>query len=91
MKKSIIDKINNYLRKRPVLRAYVFGSFARNDSDENSDIDIIVELDYSQPIGLEFVEMQLDLQEILDCKVDLLSSNAISKYIQPLIDKENRR
>ena len=88
MKKSLIEKIKNYLRGKPVLKAYIFGSIARNESEENSDIDILVELDYSQGIGLEFVEMQLDLEDILDCNVDLLSSNAISKYIRPFIDKD---
>jgi predicted nucleotidyltransferase len=58
MKKSLIDKIKKYLKEKPVLRAYIFGSFARNELEENSDIDILVELDYSQSIGLEFVEMQ---------------------------------
>ena len=88
MKKSLIEKIKNYLRGKPVLKAYIFGSVARNESEGNSDIDILVELDYSQGIGLEFVEMQLDLEDILDCNVDLLSSNAISKYIRPFIDKD---
>jgi len=88
MKKSLIEKIKKYLKQKPVLKAYIFGSVARNESEENSDIDILVELDYSQSIGLEFIEMQLDLEEILDLKVDLLSSNAISKYIRPFIDKD---
>lgn len=88
MKKSLSDKIIDYFSKKPVLKAYIFGSIARNESEENSDIDIMVELDYSQSIGLEFIEMQLDLEEILDRKVDLLSSNAISKYIRPFIDKD---
>jgi predicted nucleotidyltransferase len=88
MKKSLIEKIKKYLKEKPVLRAYIFGSVSRNESEKDSDIDILVELDYSQSIGLEFVEMQLDLEEILHLKVDLLSSNAISKYIKPFIDKD---
>jgi predicted nucleotidyltransferase len=88
MKKSISNKLSDYFRKKPVLKAYIFGSVIRNEDDEKSDIDILVELDYSQSIGLEFVEMKLDLEEILNRKVDLLSSNAISKYIRPFIDKD---
>ncbi len=88
MKKSLIEKIKKYLKEKPVLRTYIFGSVSRNESEKDSDIDILVELDYSQSIGLEFVEMQLDLEEILDLKVDLLSSNAISKYIKPFIEKD---
>ena len=70
------------------MRAYLFGSEARNESEENSDIDIMVELDYSRPIGLEFVKMQLELEELLNKKVDLLSSKGISKYIEPFVNQD---
>lgn len=88
LSKSNLQKIKNYFKDKPVKKAYLFGSYSRNSADENSDLDIIVELDYSQHIGLKFVKMQLDLQEILQTKVDLLSEKAISKYIRPYIDNE---
>lgn len=83
-------RIRDYFRNKPVLRAYLFGSEARNESYNNSDIDIMVELDYSTPIGLEFVNMQIELEELLNKKVDLLSSRGISKYIQPYIDQDKK-
>ena len=88
LNKSNLQKIKNYFKDKPVKKAYLFGSFSRNSADEDSDLDILVELDYSQHIGLKFVKMQLDLQEILQTKVDLLSEKAISKYIRPYIDNE---
>jgi uncharacterized protein len=88
MEKNIKNQIKNFFRTKPVLRAYLFGSEARNESLENSDIDILVELDYTKPIGLEFVRMQLELEDLLNKKVDLLSSNGISKYIQPYINQD---
>jgi len=88
MELNIKNQINGFFKSKPVLRAYLFGSEARNESEENSDIDILVELDYSKPIGLEFVRMQLELEEILHKKVDLLSSRGISKYIQPYINQD---
>lgn len=86
--KSELQKIKNYFKDKPVKKAYLFGSYTRNSADEDSDLDILVELDYSQHIGLKFVKMQLDLQEILQTKVDLLSEKAISRYIRPYIDNE---
>lgn len=86
--KTFTTKIRNYFRDKPVLKAYIFGSYSRADADENSDIDILVELDYSRPIGLEFIGMQLDLQDLLNRKVDLLTEKAVSKYIKPYIDKD---
>jgi len=87
MDRNIKNQINHFFSSKPVLRAYLFGSEARNESEENSDIDIMVELDYSKPIGLEFVKMQLELEDLLNKKVDLLSSRGISKYIQPYINQ----
>ena len=83
-----ISEIGNYFKDKPVLRAYLFGSCARDEADDQSDIDILVELDYTRPIGLEFVRMQLDLQDLLNRQVDLLSQKAISKHIQPYIEQD---
>ena len=88
LEQSKLQNIKNYFRDKPVKKAYLFGSYSRNSADKISDVDILLELDYSQPIGLKFVKMQLDLQEILQTKVDLLSENAISKYVRPYIDNE---
>jgi predicted nucleotidyltransferase len=88
MNRDIKYQINHFFSSKPVLRAYLFGSEARNESEENSDIDIMVELDYSKPIGLEFVKMQLELEDLLNKKVDLVSSRGISKYIQPYINQD---
>lgn len=83
-----ISKIGNYFKDKPVLKAYLFGSCARDEADDQSDIDILVELDYAKPIGLEFVQMQLDLHDMLNRQVDLLSQKAIPKHIQPYIEQD---
>jgi hypothetical protein len=88
MDKNTINKIRRYFEDKPVIRAYVFGSHARNEETKESDIDILVELDYSQKIGMEFISMQIGLEELLNKKVDLVSANGISKYINPYIDKD---
>lgn len=83
-----IKLIKEYFKKKPVLNAFLFGSVARNQAYKDSDIDILIELDYSKPIGLEFVQMQLDLQDLLNSKVDLVSTKGLSKHIQPYIENE---
>lgn len=88
MNKEFKQKIADFLKNKPVKKAFVFGSAARNEDDEQSDIDILVELDYSKPIGLDFVRMKLELEDLLNKKVDLLTSNSISKHILPYIDSE---
>jgi uncharacterized protein len=85
-----IESIKNYFKTRPVLKAYLFGSYVRGMADNKSDIDILVDLDYSQKIGLQFIQMKFDLEKILNNEVDLVSSNGMSKYIKPLVDVEKR-
>ena len=69
LSKNQITLISDFFSKQPVLKAYLFGSYGRGVGNENSDIDLLVELDYTQPIGLEFIQMQIDLQELLSKKV----------------------
>ncbi|MFH0758102.1 MAG: nucleotidyltransferase domain-containing protein [Bacteroidota bacterium] len=59
---SQIEAIKSYFKTRPVLKAYLFGSYVRGEADAKSDIDILVDLDYSQSIGLQFIQMKLDLE-----------------------------
>lgn len=85
-----IESIKQYFKNRPVLKAYLFGSYVRGVADNESDIDILVDLDYNQRIGLQFIQMKLDLEKILNQKVDLVTSNGMSKYIKPIVDMEKR-
>jgi predicted nucleotidyltransferase len=83
-----IQIVRDYFSGQPVLKAYLFGSYSRDEADSNSDIDILIDLDYSKHIGLGFVTMQSDLQKRLQKKIDLVSSKGVSKYIKPFIDKD---
>jgi len=83
-----IGIISDYFKGKPVQKPFLFGSYARGKARKESDIDLLVELDYSKPIGLEFIQMQLDLEGLLDQKVDLVSANGLSKYIRPFVDAE---
>ncbi|MEO0090559.1 MAG: nucleotidyltransferase family protein [candidate division WOR-3 bacterium] len=61
----------------------IFGSYVRNEQNEKSDIDILVE--FSEPVGFEFFRLARFLEEILGTKVDLVTFDAIKpnrrKYI----------
>lgn len=83
-----ISILRSYFKDKPVFKAFVFGSYARGDADSGSDYDILVELDYSKKIGMEFIQMQIDLQELLKTNVDLVSDKSLSKYIRPFVDKD---
>lgn len=83
-----IKTIKLFFSGLPVKKAYLFGSYSRNEANENSDIDIMVELDHSTPIGMRFFSYGDELQSLLKKKVDIVSDEGISKYVKPYIDKE---
>ena len=85
-----IKTISDYFRNSPVLKAFLFGSFSREDALEDSDVDILVELDYTKHIGLGFVKMKIDLEDKLHKKIDLVSSNSISKHLLPFINNDKK-
>ena len=81
-----IKTIKDYFKDKPVLKAFLFGSYSRDEAFSESDVDILVELDYSKHIGLGFVSMKFDLEDKLHKKVDLISVNSVSKHLLPFIN-----
>jgi predicted nucleotidyltransferase len=69
------------LRKKYGVKAIgVFGSYARGEAVPESDIDIIVE--FSHPIGWEFVDLADELEEVLHHKVDIVIKNSLHPLIR---------
>ncbi len=90
MKLSIEDKLllQQFFIGRSIKKAYLFGSYARNDATKDSDLDILVELDHTQPIGMKFFAYQSELEDILHRKVDLVSDEGLSRHVRPFIDHD---
>lgn len=82
--------VSDYFRDKPVKRVYLFGSYARGEADENSDVDLLVDLDKTQKIGWIFFEWYQDLEETLNKKVDVVSSDGLSPRIAPFIETDKR-
>lgn len=80
--------LRHYFVNRPIRRAYVFGSYARKKAVVGSDLDILVELDHSEPIGMKFFGYRLELEELLKKKVDLVSADGLSRHVKPFVDKD---
>src|SRR5260370_37194006 len=73
---------------RTIKRAYVFVSYARHEAIKNNDLDILVELDHTKPIGMKFFNYQVELEDLLKKKVDLVSSEGLSRHVKPFVDRD---
>ena len=78
--------ISGFFEKKPVKKVWLFGSYARGEADENSDVDVLVEIDYKSLVGLEYFSWQEDLANKLKKKVDIVSVGWENKYIKPFLD-----
>lgn len=85
--KQLQKKITPILKKNDVVRASVFGSFARGEDKKGSDIDMLVE--FKEPKGMfHRIGLKYALEKILEKKVDLLTYNAINPLLKEYIYKD---
>jgi len=78
------DKIRSF----GVERLSIFGSFVTNNIKNDSDVDLLVEFDPAQKSYDNFIELSFYLEDILGRKVELVTPQALSKYIGPHILKQ---
>jgi predicted nucleotidyltransferase len=77
IKRILAEHKSEIREKYGVVIVGVFGSYARGEQKETSDVDIIVELE--RPIGLRFFELCDYLENILGTKVDVLTLSALKQ------------
>lgn len=65
----------------------LFGSVSRHEDKPDSDIDILVRLESGKSL-LDLVALKQDLEELLGCRVDVVTEDAVSPYIREQILKE---
>jgi predicted nucleotidyltransferase len=87
MNKADQDKIINICRRNDISMVGIFGSTARDDATESSDIDLFVKLSKPKSL-LSLVRLERNISEALGKKVDLLTEGAISPYLKDRILKE---
>ncbi|CAB3289243.1 DNA polymerase beta domain protein region [Methanocaldococcus lauensis] len=85
--REIKIKIIPILLKHGVKRASIFGSYARGEHKETSDVDILVEFGEGKSL-LDLVRLKYELEEVLGKKVDLLTYNSIHPLLKDRILKE---
>lgn len=72
--------------KFQVKKIGIFGSFARGEQSNNSDVDILVE--FYEPVGWEFFDLQDYLKTLLKRDVDLVTKKALKPQIKTVVLNE---
>jgi hypothetical protein len=81
MSTEMIETIREYFKTQPVLKAWIFGSFARGEETPESDVDILVVYDDSKPVGLmKIANMYVNLKKLLQREVDLVEEGTLLPF-----------
>jgi uncharacterized protein len=77
------------LKNAGIVRLSLFGSTARGDARPDSDVDLLAAFDNSRRISLlDIVGMELDITEMLGCKVDLIEEGTLKPRVQKSVEGE---
>ncbi len=89
---TVIERLRAHeaeLKAMGVARLSLFGSVARGEAGEGSDVDLAAEFDRSRPFGLfKFVELQDRLGELLGVKVDLVGEPIAKPRFRARVDQD---
>ena len=84
---EVQQKIIPILKRHGVLRAALFGSIISGKMKEDSDIDLLIELDQEKSL-LDLVALKLELEEVLGRKVDVVEYVSIHPLLKERILRE---
>ncbi len=88
---AMTRKIADYFKTQPVLKAWLFGSFARGEATPTSDVDILVVYDDAARVSLlTHAGMIVDLEEILQRPVDIVEDGTLLPFAVPSANRDKK-
>lgn len=87
---SALPKVQAYLRNQPIKKAWLFGSYSRGEETANSDVDILVEYDYSNGMVSLFKMggILMDLCDLFGRKVDLVDNDGLMQFARKSVEQD---
>ncbi len=85
--KIVAEKVVPALKRHGVVHASLFGSFARGDQNEDSDVDLLVAFELGRSL-LDLVALKLDLEQALGRAVDVVTRNALDPGVRDRVLQE---
>jgi len=80
------EKIVEICQRNDIEFCALFGSFARGEADEKSDIDLLVK--FSKPKGFDWLDAAFEIEDSLGKKVDLVTENGLSPHLREYVLKD---
>ena len=80
------EKIVEICQRNDIEFCALFGSFARGEADEKSDIDLLVK--FSKPKGFDWLDAAFEIEDSLGKKVDLVTENGMSPHVREYVLKD---
>ena len=89
---DISKSIAEYLATQPVTKAWLFGSYARGEQREDSDVDLLVEFDRAHAkVGLlKYAAIIIDLEKMLNREVDLVETGALLPWAEETANRDKK-
>ena len=85
------QKIAEYFKTQPVLKAWLFGSYSRGEERSDSDVDILFVPDMSQKFSLFTLGgMYMDLKDILNREVDLIPEDSLLPFAKHSAERDKK-
>lgn len=81
------EEVQRIARQHGATNLRVFGSVARGEAKEGSDLDLLVEMEPGRSL-LDLVAIKQDLEDLLGCKVDVVTEAAVSPYLRARVVNE---
>ena len=88
---TMIKRIAEYFKTQPVLKAWLFGSYARGEENAKSDADILVAFDDTERLSLlKHDIIASDLEKILGCTVDLVTEGTLLPFATSSVERDKQ-
>ncbi len=86
---TMTQLIAEYFKTQPVLKAWIFGSYARGEETPESDVDILVEFDKDARVSLmKHAGMIVDLEQKLNRPIDLVVNGTLLPFARKSADRD---
>lgn len=85
--KNLTEILHQFFAEQPVSRTYLFDSVVRGSATDQSDLDVLVELDKRATL-FDHARMSWQLEDLLQHRVDVVIEGGLSSHIRPFIERD---